>query len=241
MTNWSVDFAPLLPLPVFWAAVAVALCLVVVLFLRGTRGALFRTLALAAMMAALANPTLREEERENLGNIAIAIIDESTSQTLAQRPEQTAAIRQQLEARLGRIANLEVKWVISSKPRENVRAGTNVFSDLNKALADTPPDRLAGVIIVSDGQVHDVPKAVDQLGFEAPVHTLLTGSKGEFDRRLEVIEAPRYGIVGQSRDISIAVRETGDVPANAPKTVSLRVRRGGEPDETLTARVGSAS
>ena len=239
MTNWSIDFAPLLPLPLYGAAIVLALVLVATLFLRRTRGAAFRALALVAMMAALANPTLREEQRENLGNIAIAVIDESTSQSLAERPAQTAAIRKQLEARFAQIKNLEVKWVVSSRPRENVRAGTTIFTDLNKALADTPPDRLAGVVIISDGQVHDVPKKVGQLGFEAPVHTLLTGRKGEFDRRIEVIKAPRYGIVGQSRDIEIALRQTGKIPRTASETVSLNVRREGEPDQTITALVGS--
>lgn len=239
MTNWSIDFAPLLPQPVFWAALVGAIILAGVLFLRRTRGAPFRAIALAAMVAALANPTLREEQRENLGNIAIAILDESTSQSLAGRPEQMAAIRKELEAKLGQIKNLDVKWVVSSRPRENVRAGTTVFTDLNKALADTPPDRLAGVIVITDGQVHDIPKQVDQLGFQAPVHTLLTGRKGEFDRRIEIIEAPRYGIVGQSRDIEIALRETGKVPTSAPRQVTLKVRRSGEPDETLIAPIGA--
>ena len=239
MTNWSIDFAPLLPLPIYWIGIAIALGLVAILFARRTRGAAFRTLALVALMVALANPTLREEERENLGNIAIAVLDESTSQSLAGRPEQTAAIRKQLEAALGQIKNLEVKWVTSSRPRDNARVGTTVFADLNKALADTPPDRLAGVIIISDGQVHDVPAKVDQLGFQAPVHALLTGRKDEFDRRIEVIKAPRYGIVGQSRDIEIALRQTGKVPRSAPTNVTVNIRRAGAPDETIRAAIGS--
>ncbi len=237
MTNWSIDFSPLLPTPLFWAAIAVALVLVVVLLLRRARGALFRALALAAVLAALANPTLREEERESLANIAIAILDESTSQTLAGRPQQTQAVRKQLESRFAQIKNLEVKWVLSSRVRENERSGTRLFRDLNEALADTPPDRLAGVVLITDGQVHDVPAKTDQLGFQAPVHALLTGRKGEFDRRIEIIEAPRYGIVGQSRDIEIAVRQTGRVPASAPPNVRLKVRREGEPDETLVASI----
>ena len=66
MTNWSIDFAPLLPLPIYWIGNAIALGLVAILFARRTRGAAFRALALGALMVALANPTLREEERENL-------------------------------------------------------------------------------------------------------------------------------------------------------------------------------
>ena len=34
------------------------------------------------------------------------------------------------------------------------------------------------------------------LGIDAPVHALLTGAEGEFDRRIGVIKAPRFGIVG---------------------------------------------
>ena len=97
-------------------------------------------------------------------------------------------------------------------------------------MTDTPPDRLAGVIFVTDGQVHDVPETAAGLGFNAPVHTLLTGQRDEFDRRIEVITAPRYGIVGQTRDIELAVRETGKTN-RITDTVTLRVRRDGRPDE----------
>ncbi|MEM8971127.1 MAG: hypothetical protein AAGD43_03585 [Pseudomonadota bacterium] len=238
MTNLSLDFAPILPLPYVIAAAAAVVLLLVIMALRRTRGTAFRALALLAMLAALLNPALREEQRESLGNIAIVMMDESTSQTLAERPEQAKEIRKELETRLGRIANLDVKWVTSSRPRENEKAGTTIFRDLNNALSDIPPDRLAGVIIVSDGQIHDIPNKVGQLGFQAPVHTLLTGRKGEFDRRIEIVKAPRYGLVGQSRDVEIILRETGKVPRGTSKAVSLNIRREGVPDERVPALIG---
>lgn len=238
MSNWSIDFAPMLPLPIYVSATLAAVLLVAILLWRRSRGALLRALALAALILALANPTLRQEERENLGNIAIIVLDESTSQTLSRRPEQTKAIRDDLEAKLGRIENLEVKWVTSSRPNDNRRAGTNLFTDLNRALADTPPDRLAGVLLVTDGQVHDVPKTAADLGFDAPVHTLLTGRPNEFDRRIELIKAPRYGIVGQSRDIELRIRETGKVPASANTSLTLKIRREGSDDEDRRITVG---
>jgi len=63
--------------------------------------------------------------------------------------------------------------------------------------------------MITDGQVHDVPKSAQTLGFDAPVHALLTGQPDEFDRRIEVLKAPRYGIVGSTRDIEARVVETG--------------------------------
>src|SRR5215468_3951408 len=134
--TWTIDFSPLVPGALFWAAALLALILVGLLIVQRSRG---------AMLRALANPSLRQDERETLANIAIVVIDESLSQTLADRPEQTAAIRRELEAKLATIPNLQVRWLSSSKPTGEHPAGTNLFADLNSALANTPPDQLAGV------------------------------------------------------------------------------------------------
>jgi hypothetical protein len=235
MTKWTIDFAPMIPTAMFWLGTVIAGLLVALLLFRRTRGALFRTLALATLLLALANPTLREELRENLGNIAIVVIDESTSMMLATRPAQAAAIKSDIEAKLGKIPGLTVKWVASSKPDGEGTSGTNLYTDLNKALASTPPDRLAGVIMITDGQVHDIPKSVAALGFDAPVHALLAGRPDEFDRRIEVVSAPKYGIVGQTRDVEVKVHETG---RRTGGTISLKVRREAKPDEIKRAEIG---
>lgn len=237
MSNWSIDFSPFLPGPFFVVAALIALVLVALLLWRRSRGALLRALAIAALLAALANPTLREEERESLANIALVLVDESTSQTLAERPAQAAAIRADLERKLKGAKNLEVKWFTAARPVDGTMSGTQLFAELNRALANTPPDRLAGVIMITDGQVHDIPASVAALGFDAPVHALLTGMPDEFDRRIEVLQAPRYGIVGQSREIEFAVRETGKA-GRAGDIVSLVVRREGQPDETVRTTIG---
>ncbi len=237
MSNWSLDFSLMVPPPLFWAGVALAVLLVIVLLVRRTRGALLRALSLAALLLALANPTLRQEERESLANIAIVVMDESLSQSIAGRPEQTAAIKRELEGRLGAIPNLQVRWITSSRPTGESAAGTTLFADLNSALANTPPDRLAGVIMVTDGQVHDVPKTAQLLGFDAPVHALLTGTPGEFDRRIQVLKAPRYGIVGSTREIELKVVETGR-KGRASERVQLKIRREGSPDATRSAYLG---
>ena len=236
--NWSLTFAPLLPMPVLVGLGLMALVLVAILIIKRSRGALLRLAALLALIGALFNPILKEEQRESLANIAIVVLDESPSQKLADRTEQMEAIRKDLEAKLTKIPNLKIKWVEGGRPGGQSAAGTNLFSDLNAALNDTAPDRIAGVIFVTDGQIHDVPKSAQSLGFSAPVHALLTGRPDEFDRRIEVIESPRYGIVGQSRSISLAVRETGKVPAAASDIATLKVRREGLADETIRTGIG---
>ena len=234
--NWSIDFAPLLPPPLLWVLALIALALIIVLLVRRTRGALLRLAALGALILALLNPTLREEERESLPNVAIVVLDQSTSQRLAKRPEEMEAIKADLDLKLGKIPKLTVKWVDGGRANEQSAAGTNLFSDLNAALNDTPPDRIAGVIMVTDGQVHDVPKSAAGLGFDAPVHTLLTGAPNEFDRRIEIIQAPKFGLVGQSRPIELTVRETGKTGQRSAD-VTLKIRREGRPDETVRTSI----
>lgn len=231
--DWSLTFAPLIPEPVLWGAAAIAALFVIALLVRRSRGAVLRALALTALLLALANPTLREEERERLSNIAIVILDESASQSLEKRTETAALIRKSLETRLKKIPNLKIKYVSGAQPTQANRRGTELFQDLNTALKDVPPDRLAGVLLVTDGQVHDVPKTAEALGFDAPVHALFTGKPNEFDRRIEIIKAPRYGIVGQTRTIALKVREAPqpDTSNDAQTPLTLRVRRHGEPDE----------
>ena len=85
-------------------------------------------------------------------------------------PRRSARI---FEERLKAFPNLDVRWVNStSTSGDSDRDGTMLFTDLAKGLADVPPDRLAGVIMLTDGNVHDVPQNAAALGFDAPVHAL---------------------------------------------------------------------
>ena len=98
--NWTIEFLPFLPVPYLVAAGLVALLVALVLIWRGRRGALLRIASLAILLLALANPNLKQEEREQLSNIAVVMVDQSASQRIAGREERTAALREQLAAAL---------------------------------------------------------------------------------------------------------------------------------------------
>ena len=110
-----------------------------------------------------------------------------------------------------------------------------MFTALGSALADVPTDRIAGVVMITDGRVHDVPADAAALGFAAPVHALITGHKDERDRRVALIAAPRFGIVGQPQTVTYRVEDQG---ANE-KTAEVTVRRDGDVVETKTVPVGT--
>ncbi len=235
--SWSIEFIPFVPWPVLWALAALGAVLLALLFWRSSRGAIFRLLSYALLLLAIANPQLKQEDREPLSDVVAVVLDDSQSQAIAGRTARTDEIRKELEERFKAFSNLDVRWVHStSTSADSERDGTMLFSDLAQALADVPPDRLAGVIMVTDGEVHDVPASAAGLGFDAPVQALLTGKPGEFDRRLQVLSAPRFGIVGSAQDIEVKVTDTTAAHSAAP--VQLTITHQGQPPIMRNVRVG---
>jgi hypothetical protein len=221
--GFGIAFAPLVPAYVLWAAAILALAVAVMLFFVRSRGAWVRTIALALAVFALANPSFTREDREPLTSVVVVVVDKSPSQSFGDRAAKTEAARAALAERLGKIAGLEVRFVEAGEA-DGETDGTRLFSALGAALADVPPDRVAGAIFITDGRVHDVPTDASSLGFIAPVHALITGRADERDRRVALISAPRFGIVGQQQTVSFKVEDQGTRGAPA----RITIRRDGE-------------
>src|SRR6478736_7842522 len=232
--GFRISFAPLVPSYVLWGAVALALVLVALLAFARSRGWAVRALALGMMVLALANPSFTREDREPLSSVVAVVVDKSPSQNFGDRTKQTETARAQLAERLGRIPGLDVRFVEAGEA-DGETDGTKLFSALSASLADVPPDRVAGAILLTDGRVHDVPAEVAALGFNAPVHALITGSRNERDRRVVLVTTPRFGIVGQSQTIVYRVEDQGA----SPGTAQIVVRRDGETIDTRSVRVGA--
>jgi len=237
--TWSIEFAPLVPWQLLAAGGVLALVLVALLGWRRSRGLAMRTLCMAAALGALANPTVKQEQRQPLSNIALVVSDTSASMTIAGRPERASAALKALDLQLAHIPNLEVRHIEAGRNVDGGDHGTQLFAGVARALGDIPSDRLAGILLLTDGQIEDVPKSPAALGTEAPLHAILAGAEGEFDRRIEVTKAPRYGLVGSEATSEIVVRESGNgEQANAP--AHLKVKREGLPDLDIIAQVGES-
>jgi hypothetical protein len=233
--NIGIAFAPLVAAPILWTVIAAAILFALVLFASRSRGAAVRTIALALIALALANPSFTREDRDPLTSVAVVVIDKSPSQNFGDRLQQTEAARAKIVEQLHRIPGLEVR-VIEAGEADGETDGTRLFTALNSTLADVPSDRFAGVIMITDGRVHDVPADAASLGFSAPVHALITGHQDERDRRVALITAPRFGIVGQPQTITYRVEDQG----GGESTAQVTVRRDGDLVETRNVPVGTA-
>ena len=224
--SWDFTIAPLLPWPVLAVLAAAGLVLIAISVLTRGRGWILRGLALALLLAALINPSLRNEDRENLSDIAIAVVDQSRSQSFGDRNARTERALSDLKQAVSRLGNTELRVVTVTSNASAENDGTRLFAALNEALSEVPPERFAGAVFITDGQVHDVPGDVGKLGLNAPLHGLITGSRKEIDRRIIIEQSPRFGIVGKEQTVRFRVEETGNRPG--PIGVTIRLNNGEE-------------
>jgi hypothetical protein len=235
---YALATAPLVP---WWAVAALGGAAIVVLTLglwRRARGVWWRAAAVAMLLAALVNPSLVEEKRSPLRDVAIILVDESPSQGIGNRTQATEAALAAIRQRLAQEADLDVRVVRAGKPQPGAGDdGTRLFAALTRAMADVPRQRLAGVVMITDGQVHDVPTGAavaieEQIG--APLHALLSGQPNEGDRRLVVAQAPSFGLVGKEIPLSIRVEDLPEKKGARAAQARLTWRKdGGEPHQIV--------
>ena len=241
----AIAFAPAVPVWLLAGLGAGALLLTVYAGFRRAPGVGWRGLALAAALLALANPSLVEEQREMLDDVALLVLDGSPSQGIGERQARTEGALAALTERLDGQPNLEVRVVFAGgapagdgeTPAAQPGDGTRLFGAIERALSDTPRSRFAGAVLVTDGQVHDVPARLDGDVLPGPVHVLLTGEKGERDRRLVVEGAPAYGIVGQMLELTVRVDEPG-ATGGGPAAARLTLKRYRGETETFAVAIG---
>jgi len=233
VTVWSIAFSPLLPLWALYPLGMLALVASITLVLRRARGAWLRSLAFALLFVGLCDPNLVHENRRPLKDIVAVVVDRSASQTIGERPHQTDMALDRLEASLKGLGDVDVRVVQTSR-EESETEGTKLFAALREALADAPPERVGGAVMITDGDVHDIPGSPAALGFNAPLHVLVTGHEGERQRRIELIEAPRYGIVGKDQIIAARVLDSAD----RGEPVKLTVRHDGQTIANIEGAIG---
>lgn len=221
----DVVFSPHLPLVAILLLTALSVAVVGAGLLLRAPGTWWRALAMAAAILVLANPAMVEEERKGLPDVAVIIADQTQSQAIGDRSKTVTDAVAKLRASLAQQKDLDVRVVTVTEDRSaSKEGGTALFGPLSEAFADVPPDRVAGAILVTDGQVHDIPTgAAAKIAY--PIHALLTGAPNEKDRKLTVEQAPRYGIVNEPLRFTVRVDDFG---TQTQSTADLEVRIDGK-------------
>ena len=155
---------------------------------------LFRSLLL---FAALLEPTVSREERQALSDIGVIVVDRSLSMDAAGREQAARSALERLRQEASLLDNLEIRQVEVRSGVSGADHGTLAFAALDRALAEIPPERFAGAIMLTDGQIHDAPDAAHPLG-AGPLHAVIAGARTERDRRVVIDASPRFGQIGRA-------------------------------------------
>lgn len=226
-------FDPYVPLGVL---IALAVVMVVVLgasMWRRLLGWPLRAVAAVCLLAALANPSFQREQRDGLTDIVIAVADESSSQTLSDRAAQTDAALTRVRAEIAAMDRTELRVVRVPDGADN--SGTALMAAMAEAVAQEPAARLAGAILITDGQVHDIDRAPV---IDAPTHVLLTGRDTDWDRRLFIQDTPAFAILDEETTITLRVEDQGALPADLSPNARLSIAIDGAAAQTFNVPVG---
>jgi len=217
----SVILSPLVPWPMLWGLAGFALVLLALAVWRGLSGWWLRGMTALAVLAAIANPSLQEEQRAPLSDIFLVVVDESSSQGLGDRAVQIEEAVAGLEAEAAARANTELRIRRFSDGPED--AGSLAMTALAELLSEEPRARVAGAVVITDGQVHDIELAPNM---PAPLHVLLTGRETDWDRRLVVKNAPAFAILGEEVMLTLRIEDQGAAPGAAEADLTITVDDG---------------
>ncbi|MFT6606935.1 MAG: hypothetical protein ACJA2X_002138 [Halocynthiibacter sp.] len=229
----GVIFDPLVAWPLLIGAAVLAASMLGAAMWRGLSGWWLRGLASLVLLAALANPSIQSEERATLSDIVLLVVDESASQGLSDRSAQTARAIASVEAEIAQLADTELRIIRVGDAPDN--AGSLGMQALAAAMAEEPRARIAGAILLSDGQLHDIEAAPD---LPAPLHVLLTGHSSDWDRRLIVKNAPAFAILGEPVLLTLKVEDQGAVPGDIGALAELSIAIDGGPEAIYSVPVG---
>ncbi|KEJ90492.1 membrane protein [Sulfitobacter donghicola] len=204
----TIVFDPMIPWPLLVMVAVIAAISALVAAARGLRGAGLRGLAAVVVLAALSGPSFQQEDRAALSDIVLLLEDESASQRLADREAQSTTAADRIAAQILARPNTDLRRI--AIPDGQGDAGTEMMTALSEALAEEPRARVAGIVAVTDGRVHDAQLPIE---LPAPLHVLLSGKETDWDRRLSVLGAPAFAIIGEPVVLTLRIDDLGNAPA----------------------------
>ena len=222
----SMIFSPLLPLPVIGLAALVVVLFTAIALMRGLSGWALRGLGALLVVGALVQPMYQSEDRTPLKDIVVLLIDQSASQALLDRARITENRTAEIEAALAARPNTQVHRIeVNDGPDDT---GSLLMTALSEQLSKLPSERIAGIILLSDGLLHDLELAPE---LPAPLHLMLSGKKSDWDRRVTVKNAPAFAILDEEITLTLRIEDSGAAPAT-PVIVPLIISVDGGPPQS---------
>ena len=170
-----------------------------------------RALTFLAFLVFILNPQINKKHVEHHKDIVIVVSDLTQSIIETRKAKEVESIRKDISSQLKEIGNIEqinIKLNNNKKIEQNNanKIETSLFKEVNKVINSLNIERLSGIIIITDGQIHDFHN-YNKLLSKTPIHYILVGNKKEKDRILKTTNVPKFAVLGKKYEISINIKD----------------------------------
>ncbi|MBI3440795.1 MAG: hypothetical protein HY052_03160 [Proteobacteria bacterium] len=228
------EWSPLLPPAIIVLMASLAIIILIIARRKKIPDLYVRGLSFFLFCLIFSNPIMLHEVRQRLPNKMVVVVDESPSESIAKRDETADKILTYIKS-----LRLQAEPIIiraGRDPASQKNQNTSLFTELRNNLMNIPVEQVSGTVLITDGQVHDVPDNLGALEKLGPFNVILTGRKDEFDRKITVVEAPKYGLVNQDISLKVKVEDSGTAP---PTPIVLNILQDGKPAGQYTVQAGA--
>ncbi len=170
-----------------------------------------RTLSFLVFLVFILNPQINKKNAEYHKDIVIVVSDMTQSIIETRKAKEVELISKDLSRQLKEIGNIEqiniklenYKKIELSNAKE---IETSLFREVNNVINNLNIERLSGIIIITDGQIHDFHN-YNKLLSKTPIHYILVGNKNEKDRILKTTNIPKYAVLGKKYEIFVNIKD----------------------------------
>ena len=212
--NLTLSFDPYIPWIVMAIFAAAFASLLVLSSMKKPKNLWPRLLAVSVLFLVLANPVILHSDKDQKPTTVLLVVDQSASQAIGEREKRANQIAENLKEAAKKLpfTNLQILEIPQSSEDRNE---TKIFSAIKNAFSNIPESQRAGVIVLSDGQIHDAPAPEHFEDSYGPVNLFISGDRDEYDRHIALEKIPSYAITGQETTLTLSIRESRSTGATS--------------------------
>ena len=177
---------PLLSLETIILFFILFLIILMAYFYFSVKQVIIRIIIFLSLFFLLINPMKNSSEKLQYNDLLILVYDKTQSIVDTNKILQLLEVKESIKKNIKDIDKLdliEIEVNNLDDYKNNKITKTEVFSKIQNKLQKINKDRISGIIVLTDGLIHDLEKIGSDF-LNIPIHFLLLGKKNERDRSI---------------------------------------------------------
>ena len=193
---------------IFFFIIAFCFLLILSYYLK-LRNLGLRFITFVIILVIIFNPIVNSTDKELKNDIVIIVSDFTKSIKETSKENKVKIVKQNLNDQLKKFNNLNVLNINVLEEKENTSLeidnyGTLIHKSITRSLNNINIDRVSGIIVLTDGQIHDM-QNFNTISKSIPIHFMIIGNKQEKDQFLLAENIPKYVLLGNNLEFNVEI------------------------------------